>query len=184
MKIIFILFLFCSIAKAQNIPQDWLGDWYGILEISTSKGLLASINMELHLAKTDTANNWRYTLIYDDGKTRDERKYNLIKIDSIPGLYEINENNGIILYEVQMGNRMLQRFDVMDNVIYGITTYEKGRIVWELISDNEKITRQSGNGDEESPLVNAYFPNNYQRAILTKKKPKPIKKKKDSDDKN
>lgn len=179
-KLLLILAISCStLLHAQNIPQDWLGDWYGILEITTNKGLFASINMELHLAKTDTINNWSYVLIYDDGKTRDERKYNLIRSDSIQGLYIVNENNGILLYEVQMGNRMLQRFEVMDNVIYGITTYEKGKIIWEIISDNEEIKIQSGNGDENSPFVNAYFPSNYQRAVLTKKKPKPTKKKTD-----
>jgi hypothetical protein len=113
--------------------------------------------------------------VYDDGKQRDERKYNLIKSDSIPGLYEVNENNGIIINEVLIGNRMFQRFEVMDNVIYGITTYEKNKITWELISDNEKISFQSGKGDEDSPFVVTYFPTNYQRAVLTKKKPKPLK---------
>jgi hypothetical protein len=175
-----ILFGFCLLLtqsiQAQNIPQDWLGDWYGVLEVRSPKGLVASINMELHLTKTDTVNNWKYTLVYDNGKKRDERKYNLIKSDSIPGLFEINENNGIIINEVQMGNRMFQRFEVMDNVIYGITTYEKGKIIWELVSDNEQISFQSGEGSEDSPLVTTYFPTNYQKAILTKKKPKPVKK--------
>ncbi len=182
--ILLILLLPTSFLFAQNIPQDWLGDWYGVLEIKNPKGKTVSLNMELHLAKTDTLNNWKYTIVYDDGKNRDERKYNLIKSDSIPGLYEVDENNGIIINEVLMGNRMFQRFEVMDNVIYGITTYEKGKITWELISDNEKISFKSGKGDEEIPYVTTYFPTNYQRAVLTKKKPKPIKPKKDPDDKN
>ena len=175
--IILFTFFFSIVLHSQNIPQDWLGAWYGVLEITTKKGLMASINMELHLAKTASANNWRYTLVYDDGKTRDERKYNLIKSDSLQGLYLVDENNGIILYEVQMGNRMFQRFEVMNNVIYGITTYEKGKIIWEIISDNEEMMVQSGNGDENSPFVHAYFPSNYQRAVLTKKKPSNKKRK-------
>lgn len=185
MKLLFILLFFSLSASAQNIPQDWIGDWYGVLEIRSPKGIIASINMELHLAKTDTANNWKYIIVYDNGNQRDERRYNLIKSDSIPGLYEINENNGIILNEVQMGNKMFQRFEVMDNVIYGITTYEKGKIIWELVSDNEKINFQSGKGDEEVPYVTTYFPTNYQRAVLTKKKPKAPKKvkQKEKDDK-
>jgi hypothetical protein len=174
-----IAILASSFLYAQNIPEDWLGDWYGVLEIKNPKGTIATINMELHLAKTDTANNWRYTIVYDDGKRRDERKYNLIKSDSLPGLFEVNENNGIIINEVLMGNKTFQRFEVMDNVIYGITTYEKGKITWELISDNEKISFQSGKGDEDSPFVITYFPTNYQRAILTQKKPKPAKKPKE-----
>lgn len=139
--------------------------------------------MELHLAKTDSANKWEYTLVYDNGKIRDERKYTLIKIDSVPGLYQIDENNGIIINEVKMGNKMFQRFEVLDHVIYGITTYEKNKIIWELVSDNEKISFQSGRGDEDSPFVNTYYPTNYQKAVLTKKKPKPVKIKKDPDDK-
>lgn len=175
-KILFIsLLLSCSV-NAQNIPNDWLGDWYGILEIKNPKGLVASINMEIHMSKTDTINNWKYTLVYDDGKRRDERQYNLIKSDSIPGLYEINENNGIIINEVLIGNKTFQRFEIMDNVIYGITTYEKGKIIWELVSDNENINFQSGKGDENVPFVTTYFPTNYQRAVLRKKKPKPVKK--------
>ena len=181
----FILFIFSSVAYTQNmnIPQDWLGDWYGVLEVKNPKGNIRTVNMELHLAKTDTANNWRYTLVYDDGKQRDERKYNLVKSDSLPGLFIINENNGIVINEVQMGNKMFQRFEVMDNVIYGITTYEKGKITWELVSDNVKINLVSGVGDENIPFVTTYFPTSYQRAVLTQKKPKPAKKKKEGDEK-
>src|SRR5690349_5554802 len=113
MNIIFIIFIFCGGVSAQNIPDDWLGDWYGILEIKNPKGHTYAINMELHLVKTDSANKWQYTIVYDDGTNRDERKYFLIKKDSLPGLYEIDENNGIIINEVQIGNRMFQRFEVM-----------------------------------------------------------------------
>lgn len=183
LKILFISILFIGSLSAQNIPNDWLGDWYGILEIKNPKGNTYSINMELHLSKTDSANRWQYTIVYDDGKNKDERKYFLIKKDSLPGLYEIDENNGIIINEVQIGNRMFQRFEVMDNVIYGITTYEKGKITWELVSDNKALSFQSGKGDEEIPFVVTYYPMNYQRAVLTKKKPKPIKQKKTGDDK-
>jgi hypothetical protein len=179
-KLLLIAFLLVNISLfAQNIPGDWLGSWYGILEIKNPKGTTYSLNMELHLQKTDTANNWSYTIVYDDGKQRDERRYNLAKSDSLPGLFIINENNGIILNEVQIGNRMFQRFEVMDNVIYGITTYEKGKITWELISDNQKFSMRSGNGDEDIPYVTTFLPTNYQRAVLTKKKNKPIKPKKD-----
>jgi hypothetical protein len=179
-KAIFIFFLFYTTCFAQNIPNDWIGSWYGILEISNPKGKNYSLHMELHLQKTDTVNNWRYTIVYDNGERRDERKYNLIKADSLPGLFIIDENNGIILNEVQIGNRMFQRFEVMDNVIYGITTYEKGKITWELVSDNNKLSYQSGKGDEEIPFVTTFLPTNYQRAVLTKKKLKPIKAKKSS----
>lgn len=171
LQLFFIFFLLIQAIKAQNIPQDWLGDWYGKLEIKTTKGIFATIDMELHLLATDTVNNWKYTIVYDNGKNRDERKYNLIKNDSLTGLYEVNENNGIIINEMKIGNKMFQRFEVMDNVIYGITTYEKGKIIWELVSDNENINLQSGKGDEEIPFVTSYFPINYQKAVLTKKKP-------------
>ncbi len=180
-KVVLLAFLLLnSVSFSQNIPTDFLGSWYGVLEIKNPKGKGYSVNMELHLQKTDTANNWRYTIVYDNGERRDERKYNLAKSDSLPGLYIIDENNGIILYEVQIGNRMFQRFEVMDNVIYGITTYEKNQITWELITDNNKLSFQSGNGDEEIPFVTTYLPVNYQRAVLTKKKPKPVKQKKSS----
>jgi hypothetical protein len=184
-SILIIAFSIISISGfSQNIPEDWIGSWYGILEVKNPKGNTYAVNMELHLQKTDTANNWRYTIVYDDGKRRDERRYNLTKADSLPGLYIIDENNGILLNEVKMGNKMFQRFSVMDNVIYGITTYEKGKITWELVSDNNKLSFQSGKGDEEIPFVTTYLPVNYQRAVLTKKKPKPIKPKKSSTSSN
>jgi hypothetical protein len=182
-KILFISLLFIGNLSAQNIPNGWVGDWYGILEISNPKGQAYKINMELHLAKTDTANKWTYTIIYDNGSTKDERKYSLIKKDSLSGLYEIDENNGIVINEVQIGNKMFQRFEVMDNMIYGIVTYEKGKITWEIISDNKNLNFKSGNGDEGIPFVITYYPMNYQKAVLTKKKPKPIKLQKTGNDK-
>lgn len=190
MKKVFLIItlIYSSVCFSQNIPDDFLGSWYGVLEIKNPKRNGYTVNMELHLQKTDTANNWRYTIIYDNGERRDERKYNLVKSDSLPGLYMVDENNGIILYEVLIGNRMFQRFEVMDNVIYGITTYEKNKITWELVTDNNKLSFQSGKGDEEIPFVTTYLPTNYQRAELTKKKPTPKKvkkgKKEDSKDGN
>lgn len=155
-------------SNAQDFPNDWMGDWFGTLEIHSPKGTKATLNMELHLSKTDKTNEWNYMIVYDDGENRDERKYTLIKSDSIPGLYEVDENNGIILTEIQMGNRMFQRFEVMDNMIYGITTYEKDQIIWELISDNDKFNYQSGKGDEAVPFVTSFYPTTYQRAVLTR----------------
>jgi len=176
--LIIIALLFSTTCFAQNIPNNFLGSWYGVLEIKNPKRKGYTVNMELHLQKTDTVDNWRYTIVYDNGERRDERKYNLIKSDSLPGLYIVDENNGIILYEVEIGNRMFQRFEVMDNVIYGITTYEKNKITWELVTDNNKLSLVSGKGDEEIPFVTTYLAVNYQRAVLTKKKPKPVKTKK------
>jgi hypothetical protein len=49
------LMLFSISGFAQNIPDDWLGSWYGVLEIRNPKGKTYSVNMELHLQKTDTA---------------------------------------------------------------------------------------------------------------------------------
>ena len=166
------LILFQPVCFAQNIPQDWLGDWYGKLTINVPKGTVATIDMELHLSTTDNPYKWNYTIVYDEGESRDERKYTLIKSDSISGLYTIDENNGIIINEMNIENKMFQRFKINDNVIYGITTYEKGKITWELVSDFERHSLQTGNGDEEIPFVTSYYPINYQRAVLTKKKPK------------
>lgn len=179
------LFIFCvsiifsqsTISLTKDLPNAYLGSWYGNLNIENAKGKLYSIQMELHISKTDTANRWNYTIVYVTPERRDERKYALIKVDSLPGLYQVDENNGIFINEVQIGNKMFQRFQVEQSMLIGITTYEKNKIIWEMISDNKEIFTQSGYGNAEIPYVYSFMPSNYQSAVLTKKKPKQKKKK-------
>lgn len=177
-----LLFLFTPLF-AQNIPADWIGSWYGSLEIQSPKELLGTIDLELHINPTESPNKWRYTIVFDDGVGKDEIEYYLIKSDSLVGLYEVDESNGIIIYEIKMGNKMFQGFEENNHVYSSITTYDKNKITWECVSDDETIKYRTGKGTAEIPFLTTFLPSNYQRAILTKKKPKKIPLKKEKDEK-
>lgn len=172
MKKLFILFLsvFWSTLHAQNIPQGWEGEWVGLLEIYNAKGNMETINMELHINSTDKPGRWRYTIIFSDNEGKDQIEYFLVKIDSLPYLYEVEEDNGLIIYEILMGHKMFQGFEVNKHVYCSITSYEKNKITWELVSDDETINYRSGKGKTESPSLTTFLPDSYQCATLIKKK--------------
>ncbi len=168
--VVFLINMVCfySLALAQNLgfPDAYLGNYEGKLQIFGAQ--VQEIDMKFELQKTDTAGKYIYTLIYIAPNRTDERKYFLIEKDKIKGIYQVDENNGIILNARFVANSLISIFEVEGNVIYSCFTFENQNLIFEIISSNKANIEKSGGTSTEIPEVLAYPVTGYQKAVLKK----------------
>lgn len=150
-----------------NFPDDYFGIYTGTLEISNKKGN-QTYPMEFHLQPTDSIGKYEYKLVYGAGDNRQERPYNLIAKDTESGLYIVDENNGIILHDKVINNRMYALFEVGGNLLTTFITFEKDHMIFEIAVTKTADKQLSYANDEEKTQVISYPITTVQRAVLQK----------------
>lgn len=168
----YILFLSVSTLWSQestpiNFPNDYFGIYTGTLEISNKNGN-QTYPMEFHLQPTDSIGKYEYKLVYGTGDQRQERPYNLIAKDAASGSYIVDENNGIILHDKVIDNRMYALFEVGGNMLTTFITFEKDHMIFEIAVTNTAEKQLSYANDEEKTKVISYPISAVQRAVLQK----------------
>lgn len=166
--LVFLFFLSFSISgnTQQTFPQSWEGKWRGQLKwYKTGKTEPQEVNMELRIYSTDSINTWIWQIIYGDA-TKDNRPYFLSLKDSAKAHWQINENNGIILDQFFVANRLSGAFTVLNNTIINNYWIEDDKLVVEFYNVSAKPIATTGSGTESSPSVNSYKISSYQKAVL------------------
>ena len=165
-----LLFLFTLSVNAQdgaNFPDAFVGIYKGNLNITSAKGN-QQLPMELHLLKTDKQQVYQYTIVYDVPENRQERKYNLIAKDAEQGVYEIDENNGIVLQAKYHQGVLYSLYEVQENLLITTLRFLNDTIEFEITFSNKKQLQNSGGSNENVPLVTSYPITVVQRAKLQK----------------
>ena len=155
--------------NASSFPASWLGRWKGEVEVLGAGPAAPKFTKELVIARTEAPDRFTWTIIYDGASGRQERPYTLVVKDSAAGLYEIDENNGIVLPARLLGGVMHTAFVVQGT---RITTREEvlgagsgdERMVFELATFSEAQPIKTGGG--EVPEVLAWSPTTVQRATM------------------
>ncbi|MBL4662832.1 MAG: hypothetical protein JKY22_04595 [Flavobacteriaceae bacterium] len=150
-----------------NFPNDYFGIYTGTLKISNKKGT-QTYPMEFHFQPTDSVGKYEYKLIYGIGDNKQERPYNLIAEDAASGLYIVDENNGIILHDKVIDNRMYTLFEVGNNLLTTFITFEKDHMIFEIAVTDKTEKQISYADDEEKTKVISYPISTVQRAVLQK----------------
>jgi hypothetical protein len=150
-----------------NFPDDYFGIYKGTLNINSSAGPSA-YPMEFHLQPADSIGKYHYTLVYGEGSMRQERKYTLLAIDETRGEYMVDENNGILLDDKVIGNRMYSIFEVNGALLTTFITFEKDHMVFEIAATQKENSRKSVANNEERTEVISYPVTTIQRAVLIK----------------
>ena len=169
--LISLLILLCSSIRAQEnlegqFPDDFLGIYKGDLEINSPRGT-NKVPMEFHLLATDIEGEYKYTLVYGEGKERQERKYRLLEKDPEQGLYVVDEKNGIILDDKVVGNRMYSLFEVNDSLLTTFVTFYRDHMVFEIVFAPRQMANETF-ATADSTRVLSYPISTVQRAILQK----------------
>jgi len=150
-----------------NFPDDYFGIYTGTLEISNKNGD-KTYPMEFHLQPTDSIGKYEYKLVYGAGDDRQERPYSLIATDAASGSYIVDENNGIILHDKVIDNRMYALFEVGGNLLTTFITFEKDHMIFEIAVTNTAEKQVSYADNEEKTEVISYPITSVQRAVLQK----------------
>lgn len=162
-----VLLSFLSLAAQQSaFPASWTGNWKGNLHWykGTSREPKV-VNMELRIKPLDSAGVYTWQIIYGAEAT-DNRPYLLVAKDTAKGLWSIDERNGIVLEQAWIANRFCGTFTVGGSTIVNSYWVEDGKLHCEFYSMGAKPVNTSGKGTEESPSVDSYRMNSYQRAVL------------------
>jgi hypothetical protein len=162
----FLLFCTQTIFAQSTFPSDWAGTWKGeLLWYKPSARTPQKVEMQLSIQKSDTS--WTWQMIY--GKPgEDNRPYSLVCIDSSKGHWAINEHNGIILDQFFLANRLTGAFTVAGNTIVNSYELRGDSLLVEFSNIQAKPITITGLGTEESPKVDSYKMQSFQRAVLVR----------------
>ena len=86
--------------------------------------------------------------------------------DSSGTHWVVDENNGIILDEYWIGNKLCGMFTVMNATIISKYWLEGEELIMEMLTIGAKPLVTTGKGNDDSPLVDSYRVNGYQLARL------------------
>ncbi len=155
----------CGISQS-SFPQDWSGNWKGeLLWYKTGQSQPQQVPMELHIHRGDSAGTWSWQLIYG-AASEDNRPYTLMAKDNSGIHWAIDENNGIVLDQYWVANKLSGAFTVMNSTIINNYWMEDDALVAEFYSLGAQPVSVSGKGTEESPSVSSYRVSGYQKAVL------------------
>lgn len=166
----YLLLFLPLFANAQTpittFPNDWMGDWYGTMAIYNADGKAQEINMELHLAETDSADRWQWTLVYEVDTVRDEREYELVAKDAAKGHYVIDEKNSILLDSYLYKNVLTSRFSVNNSLLIVNYSFFSDRIEFQILFGSLEDVITTGEEVTEVESVLSYPMRGMQSATL------------------
>jgi len=165
--LLFCFFLISNSLYAQDqklaFPENSVGIYKGDIHISSARGN-QTIPMEFHLKATKDPTLFDYVLVYNSSF----RNYTLRVIDKEKGVYEVDENNGIILPTKLAGNTLYSFFEVQGNILTSRLAFSKNKIDFEILFTPIKNKVKTGGTSKEVPVVFGYPITTVQKAILQK----------------
>ncbi len=143
-------------------PNDFIGIYKGTLLNTSSKGT-ENIPMELHLLTTQDSMRYDYKIYY--GQERSERAYTLVKTEN-PNIYELDENNGIVLPIAYSKNTLFSTYEVAGNLLNNSEVFYEDRLDF-MITMSSLDTKEAA-GEAEGFQVTSYPVLVMQQATLYK----------------
>jgi hypothetical protein len=148
-----------------NFPKSWLGKWKGTLEWYQGPAKRQSVDMELHILSTDSADQYSWRLIYGKQQT-DNRPYILKPFDKSKGHWLIDERNSIVLDQFIIGDHFCGSFTVEGNTILNTYALSGDSLIVEFYNAQEKAIAVTGGRDSTIPKIKSYGIRSYQHAVL------------------
>jgi len=98
------------------------------------------------------------------------RAYLLKTIDASIGHYAVDEQNSIQIDAYLLGEKLVQRFEVMGNLLDTFIEKRGDNLVWEIFSGKNQATNITGDtvqDGEDIPRVKTFSMGVYQKCILS-----------------
>lgn len=158
-----------QISAQNNFPSSWVGHYQGNLEVYGVDSIAMKVKMEMEIRKTSNDSVYKWAITYHLKNKIDTRSYNLKIVDTKKGLFQIDENNSIVIDAYLKQNIFTSFFEVQNNVIIATYTKEEDIIIFEIISANLKPVSVTGNktvNEKKIPEVTTFPITGRQRAVL------------------
>ena len=152
-----------------DFPKDILGYWKGEIEIFRDTGMVQSLEMSIYIEETLDEDMYIWEITYNPGQEEDKRPYLLIVKNKEKGLYQVDEDNGIILDAFLVDNKLFSTFEVGKSLLTTINTFIGNEMVFEVIAGSAEPINTTGGmnvGEHSIPPVYSFSTVTYQRAIL------------------
>lgn len=149
-----------------GFPQDWEGQWGGVLTIYQGPEPVDSLPVGLEIGPADTLGQRAWTLQYGD---TDRRAYQLRVVDAAAGHYQIDEQNGIVLDAWWLGQGLYSRFRVAHSLLLVAYRQRGEAIEMEILFGPDDDLRPTGEGVPEVGRIDNWPLRGRQLAVLRRK---------------
>jgi hypothetical protein len=152
-------------AQQKKFPESWTGNWSGELQwFKTGVDVPQKVKMELRIQPADS-NKYTWHLIYGS-QAADSRPYFLVPKDTAGIHWVVDENDGILLDQYWVDNKLCGAFTVVNSTIINKYWIEDETLVIEFLTIGAKPVATTGKGNEDAPFVDSYKVSGYQLARL------------------
>ena len=173
MRILYFFLLISAVAFGQDqsadsvvFPDDFFGRYTGKLTIDNGSNV-QEIDMTFELSATDQEDVYNYVLGYQG---QPARQYLLKTVNAEKGVYQVDDQNDIILDARLSGWTLTSIFEVQGNLI---TTREEfftdGRMIFEITMVQTAAPVLTGGTSDDIPEVKSYPIRVVQKAFLTRR---------------
>ena len=148
---------------AEELPKAWHGTWSGTLVITPPSNKITEIPISLKIEPIKDSENVTWAITYHEKDKDLVKDYTLKPKAKKPGVFDIDENNGIVLPARLVQGVLLSVFEVEGNLLTARYELTDGAINFEVTSAS-KQEKKTGND-----TVQGYIVTVVQSATLKKK---------------
>lgn len=153
-----VIILNCSIISAQNLPDEWFGEWSDYMYWYQGTELVDSVQTFMLIEKTENPKvlTWETMYFSKDTIVKDYQLKHLSENNFV-----LDEGNGIMLNSFLIDNQMISCFKVKDMIYPNIYEINGDVLTFEISywTEGEMTTEDIGNFDIKG----------YQRSVLYRK---------------
>jgi hypothetical protein len=158
-----VVLMMAGAIQADELPKAWHGTWSGTLVITPPSNKTTEIPISLKIEPVKDTENVTWVITYHEKNKYLVKDYTLKPNAKKPGVYDIDENNGIILPARLVKGVLLSVFEVEGNLLTARYELTDGAIQFEVTSAS-KQEKKTGND-----TVQGYNVTVVQSATLKKK---------------
>ncbi|MEM6723536.1 MAG: hypothetical protein AAF598_05820 [Bacteroidota bacterium] len=143
-------------SKTNLFPEQCLGIWEGTMYLYSFNTVTDSVPVRFTAARTETEGTYTWKTEYRSEKYPITKDYQLIVDDPETGKYLLDEGDGIVLIEYQVGNKLYSMFQLEKTYLTAST---------ELIGDQLVFEVTSGKAENTTQGIQNYSFTNVQRVV-------------------
>ena len=133
------------------------GTWTGTMNIYKADVLIDTVNV-VHTIQPLKENVWTWKTEYFSSSNPLVKDYKIIKSDSIPNEFIIDEGDGLLLYLYAFGDKMISSFETGGFLINSTDYFMGDHLIFEITSARVR--------DQNHADVKNYVTSNLQRVVL------------------